>query len=292
MQLTSIPTSRSSAPSSSAFLDEPTCPSRPRPLERPRSVSHMPQWARDWQRLLFDNGWLLPGQPPEFGGRNATVLQQFVHLEELCRRRIYHSFNPQGVNIVAASLISFGTDGAEAPVGGAGAAGRDDRVAGHERAQRRLRPGVAAHPRRARRRPLRGQRPEGVDLRRARRRLPADVRAHRPGRAQAQGHQRADHPDRHRPAWCAGRSPTSAATTNLDFNEVFFTDVRVPAENLVGPLNGGWGVANGSLGHERTMMWLGFADRIDNMIARLPPAHRAASATSTPRRSWTTRRCG
>ena len=27
---------------------------------------------------------------------------------------------------------------------------------------------------------------------------------------------------------------------HLDFNEVFFTDVRVPAENLVGPLNGGW----------------------------------------------------
>jgi alkylation response protein AidB-like acyl-CoA dehydrogenase len=58
---------------------------------------------------------------------------------------------------------------------------------------------------------------------------------------------------------------------NLDFNEVFFTDARVPVENLVGPLNGGWGVANGSLGHERTMMWLGFADRIDNLIADFRP---------------------
>ncbi len=45
----------------------------------------------------------------------------------------------------------------------------------------------------------------------------------------------------------------------------------MPAENLVGPLNGGWGVANGSLGHERTMMWLGFADRIANMIADFRP---------------------
>ena len=36
------------------------------------------------------------------------VLQQFVYLEELCRRRIYHSFNPQGVDIIAASLMSFG----------------------------------------------------------------------------------------------------------------------------------------------------------------------------------------
>ena len=60
---------------------------------------------------------------------------------------------------------------------------------------------------------------------------------------------------------------------NKDFNEVFFTDVRVPAENLVGPLNGGWGVANGSLGHERTMMWLGFADRIANSIADFRPTN-------------------
>ncbi len=43
------------------------------------------------------------------------------------------------------------------------------------------------------------------------------------------------------------------------------------AENLVGPLNGGWGVANGSLGHERTMMWLGFADRLANMIGDVRP---------------------
>jgi len=92
----------------SAFLDE-NLPTEAQTLERPQSVSHMPQWARVWQRLLFDNGWLLPAQSPEFGGRNATVLQQFVHLDELCRRRIFHSFNPQGVNIVATSLIAFGT---------------------------------------------------------------------------------------------------------------------------------------------------------------------------------------
>lgn len=66
-----------------AFLDA-NLPPEADTMERPRSVSHMPEWARQWQRLLFDNGWLLPGNPPEFGGRNATLLQQFVHLEELC----------------------------------------------------------------------------------------------------------------------------------------------------------------------------------------------------------------
>ena len=110
MQLTFDPDVEAFRAEFAAFLDEHTPATAAQALERPRSVSHMPAWARRWQRLLFDNGWLLPTQPPEFGGRNATVLQQYVYLEELCRRRIYHSLNPQGVNIIAASLISFGSD--------------------------------------------------------------------------------------------------------------------------------------------------------------------------------------
>jgi hypothetical protein len=46
--------------------------------------------------------------------------------------------------------------------------------------------------------------------------------------------------------------PSICGIDGKDFNEVFFTDVRVRTENLVGPLNQGWRVANGSLGHERT----------------------------------------
>ena len=91
-----------------AFLDE-HLPDDAETVQRSRSSSDIPAWARRWQRLLFDHGWLLPGNPPEFGGRNATVLQQYVHAEELSRRRIYPSFNPQGVGIIAASILSFGT---------------------------------------------------------------------------------------------------------------------------------------------------------------------------------------
>jgi alkylation response protein AidB-like acyl-CoA dehydrogenase len=42
--------------------------------------------------------------------------------------------------------------------------------------------------------------------------------------------------------------------------------VRVPAENLVGPLNEGWRVASGSLGHERNMLWLSYADRMQELV--------------------------
>jgi alkylation response protein AidB-like acyl-CoA dehydrogenase len=36
------------------------------------------------------------------------------------------------------------------------------------------------------------------------------------------------------------------------FCETFFTDVKVPKENLVGPLNGGWTIAKRLLQHERS----------------------------------------
>ena len=38
-----------------------------------------------------------------------------------------------------------------------------------------------------------------------------------------------------------------------EFNEVFFTDARCPAENVVGGVNNGWKVANDTLGFERGM---------------------------------------
>jgi alkylation response protein AidB-like acyl-CoA dehydrogenase len=253
-----------------AFLDE-NLPDASETVQRPRSVSHMPDWARRWQRLLFDNGWLLPTQPPEFGGRNATVLQQYVYLEELCRRRIYHSFNPQGVNIVAASLISFGSEEQK-----------------HRWAVPILRAEITAS--------LGMSEPSaGSDLASLRTRavLEGDHFVVNGQKVWTSGAHDADvlltfvrtDPDapKHKgisvlliPTDTEGvvRRPFASicADDDLDFNEVFFTDAKVPAENLVGELNQGWRVANGSLGHERTMMWLGFADRMDNMLADFRPS--------------------
>ena len=249
---------------------EANLPTEAETTERPRSVSHMPAWARRWQRLLFDNGWLLPGQPPEFGGRNATVLQQFVHLEELCNRRIYHSFNPQGVNIVAASLISFGSEEQK-----------------HRWAVPVLKGEMTAS--------LGMSEPSaGSDLASLRTRavLDGDHFVVNGQKVWTSGAHDADFlltfvrtdPDapKHKgisvlviptdlPGVVRRPFPSICGIDDLDFNEVFLTDVRVPAENLVGPLNGGWGVANGSLGHERTMMWLGFADRIHNVLGDFRP---------------------
>jgi alkylation response protein AidB-like acyl-CoA dehydrogenase len=45
--------------------------------------------------------------------------------------------------------------------------------------------------------------------------------------------------------------PLVDMTGNANFNEVFFTDVRVPKHQMVGQRGQGWQVANAILGHER-----------------------------------------
>ena len=45
--------------------------------------------------------------------------------------------------------------------------------------------------------------------------------------------------------------PIRQMTGGSEFDEVFFTDVRIPADALLGPLHGGWGVAMGTLTNER-----------------------------------------
>ena len=272
MQLTFDPDVEAFRAEFVAFLDEHVPAAAAEALERPKSVSHMPDWARRWQRLLFDNGWLLPTQPPEFGGRNATVLQQYVYLEELCKRRIYHSFNPQGVNIIAASLISFGSDEQKqrwaVPILRAeitASLGMSEPSAGSDLASLRtkaVRDGDHFV--------VNGQKvwtsgAHDADVLLTFVRTDPDAPKHKGISAlviptDTPGVTRRPFPD-------------ICGQDNLDFNEVFFEDAKVPAENLVGPLNQGWRVANGSLGHERTMMWLGFADRLDNVITDFHPAN-------------------
>jgi alkylation response protein AidB-like acyl-CoA dehydrogenase len=45
--------------------------------------------------------------------------------------------------------------------------------------------------------------------------------------------------------------PLRQMTGEAEFNQMFFEDVRVPRENLLGPMNGGWMVALTTLMHER-----------------------------------------
>jgi alkylation response protein AidB-like acyl-CoA dehydrogenase len=251
-----------------AFLDA-HLPSESEAVPRPRSSSDVPDWARAWQRTLFDAGWLLPGNPPEYGGRNATLPQQLAHLEELARRQVYHSFNPQGLGIIAASLLTFGTQ---------------------EQKQRWAVPILRAEITAS----LGMSEPgAGSDLAGLQTRAVADgdyfiVNGQKVWTSGAHDADvlltfvRTDpQAAKHRgisvlliPTATEGvtRRPFGSIVSpdDLDFNEVFFTDARVPRENLVGQLNQGWTVAHGSLGHERTMLWLNYAERLGDLIRDAP----------------------
>lgn len=253
-----------------AFLDA-HLPAEAEALERPRSSSHVPEWARRWQRLLFDSGWLLPGNPPEFGGRNATLLQQYVYFEELGRRRIYQSFNPQGVGIIAASLLSFGTP---------------------EQKQRWAVPILRAEMTASLGMSEPGASSDLASLK-TRAVLDGDHFVVNGQKVWTSGAHDADvlltfvrtdpNAPKHKgisvlliPTDTPGvvRRPFASMCDidEIDFNEVFFTDARVPAENLVGELNEGWRVATGSLGHERVMLWMGYVDLLHELSADFRPA--------------------
>ncbi len=51
--------------------------------------------------------------------------------------------------------------------------------------------------------------------------------------------------------------PITEMTGGHTFNEVFFTDVRIPAHNIVGELNAGWRLAKVTLGNERISLSTG-----------------------------------
>jgi alkylation response protein AidB-like acyl-CoA dehydrogenase len=230
-----------------------------------RSSAHIPEWARRWQRLLFDSGWLVPGWPPELGGRNATPIQQMVYFEELVRLGVPRSCNPQGLSIITPSILDYGTE---------------------EQKQRYAVPTLQAEISWC----LGMSEPNaGSDL--AGLRTRADLHDDRfvvnGQKVWTSGAHDADY------CFCFVRTDPSAPKhagisalvidmrtpgievrplaelTNpdhADFNEVFFTDVEVPAENLVGELHHGWTIAGGSLAHERGMLWISEATGLERII--------------------------
>jgi alkylation response protein AidB-like acyl-CoA dehydrogenase len=64
--------------------------------------------------------------------------------------------------------------------------------------------------------------------------------------------------------------PLRQMTGEAEFDEVFFTDVELPADSLIGPLHGGWGVGMAVLTNERGHIGasiIGLERRIDQMAA-------------------------
>lgn len=219
------------------------------------SSAHRPDWSKRFTQRMFDDGWLVPGWPPERGGRNAGPVETLVYLEEMSRSGVPRTTNPQGLGIIAPSLLDYGSP---------------EQI--EQFAMPLLRGEITAC--------LGMSEPDaGSDL------ANLKTRAVRDGdhfvingqKVWTSGANNADfcflfcrtNPDvpKHKGISIVLLPMNTPGVTvrplneiyhseHPDLNEVFLDDVVVPAENLVGQLNNGWAMANGSLAHERGMVWL------------------------------------
>ncbi|HTR60514.1 MAG TPA: acyl-CoA dehydrogenase family protein [Candidatus Binataceae bacterium] len=64
---------------------------------------------RSWHRKLYDAGWMCIHWPKEFGGRGATLVQQFIYHQELDRAKAPPTVNFQGIARVGPTLMYWGT---------------------------------------------------------------------------------------------------------------------------------------------------------------------------------------
>jgi alkylation response protein AidB-like acyl-CoA dehydrogenase len=63
--------------------------------------------------------------------------------------------------------------------------------------------------------------------------------------------------------------PLKQITGEAEFNEIFFTDVKVPRENLLGDVGGGWQVAMTTLLHERGTLGFALAGVLETQVQKL-----------------------
>lgn len=63
-----------------------------------------------WQRTLFEGGWAGISWPRAFGGRGATLMQQAIFQEELALADAPHLIGTIGLSLVGPTIIAMGTD--------------------------------------------------------------------------------------------------------------------------------------------------------------------------------------
>jgi alkylation response protein AidB-like acyl-CoA dehydrogenase len=236
------------------------------------------QRCKAWQRTLYDGGWAGITWPKEHGGRGGTPLEQRVFDQEQARFGVATGVFAVGIGMVGPTLIAHGTEAQKARY-------LDPLLRGDEVwCQLFSEPGA------------------GSDL------AALSTKAVRDGDEFVVDGQK---------VWTSGAQHSQLgillARTNPDvpkhggityfvldmsspgvevrplrqingaahFNEVFLSGVRVPAENVVGEVDGGWRVALTTLGSERTLIGGGMGGTAFPQLLELARAH---GATADPLR--------
>jgi alkylation response protein AidB-like acyl-CoA dehydrogenase len=203
---------------------------------------------RAWTATMADAGWAAVSWPQEYGGRGATVLEQLVYAEETTRARVPMPLNVIGMNNIAPAIMQYGTEAQKRTLlprmmraDDIWCQGMSEPEAGSDLASLRTRA-----VREGDHFVINGQK----------------IWTSLGDRADwCQLYVRTD-PDasKHKGISCLivdmslpgiEVRPLVTLTGEADFAEVFFNDVQVPADAVLGPVNGGWQIATTTLSHER-----------------------------------------
>jgi alkylation response protein AidB-like acyl-CoA dehydrogenase len=217
----------------------------------------------DWQRRLWEAGYLGLSWPKEYGGQGASMIESAIFNEEMARVRAPAPLNELGLSMGGPTILEHGTEeqkrrflpkilsceevwcqGFSEPVSGSDLAALGTRavidgdhfVVNGQKVWTSL-----------------GHISDWCMLLV---RTDADAPKHR-GISYLLV-------DMHSPGVTV--RPLRQITGEAEFNEMFFDDVRVPRENLLGPLNGGWGVALTTLMNERATLALATVMRFRNVF--------------------------
>jgi alkylation response protein AidB-like acyl-CoA dehydrogenase len=210
--------------------------------------------SKAWQRTLFDGGWAGITWPKEYGGRGGTPMEAIIFGQEQARFDVPTSVFAQGIGMAGPTIMAHGTDEQKERF-------LETMLRGEEVwCQLFSEPGA------------------GSDL------ASLATSAVRDGDEFVVNGQKVWTSSAHFSDWgiLLARTdvdapkhrgityflldmttpgidvrPLRQATGAAHFNEVFLTDVRIPVGNVVGPVNGGWGVTMTTLTNERTLIGSG-----------------------------------
>ena len=215
---------------------------------REESLEDRFEFLRRWQRKLFDAGWAGISWPREYGGRGASLMQQVVFWQEMARASAPPMANVLGLGLIGPTIIAFGTESQKKRflekilnAEEIWCQGFSEPNAGSDLAslqtEARLDGGHYV---------VNGQKVWTsygwvADWCEVVVRTDPSVPKHK-GLTVLLVDMKSKGVD---------VRPLRQMTGETEFNEVFFRDVRVPVENVVGKVNSGWDVAIGTLMHER-----------------------------------------
>ena len=208
------------------------------------------KWDTGWQRMLYDAGYAGINWPSEFGGRGSTPTEHLIFLEETTRMGApYVGMNFVGQLHAGPTLILEATPEQQARHLPAMLKGEEVWCQGFSEPNAGSDLASLSHPGHARRRPLRGNRPEDLDIVRTRGRLLRAAGAHRPRRPQAPGHHLADLP--HGPAGHRGPPLSPPLPDPASSARSFSTRSASRWRTGWGDENDGWRVAMVTFSFER-----------------------------------------